>query len=96
MPYGENIDKILKFVRKTSDNMGLITDCFENKIDIADINGKPAKLGIMCHLDVVDVNKNAWSTDPFNAVIKDNKIYGRGGYLTIKARQLQRCMRHMR
>ncbi len=78
MPYGENIDRILKFVRKTADNMGFITDCFENKIDIADINGKPAKLGIMCHLDVVDVNKNAWSTDPFNAVIKDNKIYGRG------------------
>lgn len=78
MPYGENIDRILKFVRKTADNLGFITDCFENKIVIADINGKPAKLGIMCHLDVVDVNKNVWSTDPFNAVIKDNKIYGRG------------------
>ena len=78
MPYGENIDKILKFVRETADNMGFITDCFDNKINIADISDKDTSLGIMCHLDVVDVNKNAWSTDPFNAVVKDNKIYGRG------------------
>ena len=35
-------------------------------------------LGILCHLDVVDVNKDKWLTDPFTPTIIDNKIYARG------------------
>ena len=34
-------------------------------------------LGIIGHLDVVPAD-NTWTFDPFNATIKDNKIYGRG------------------
>lgn len=33
--------------------------------------------GVLCHLDVVPVDKN-WSVDPFGAVEKDNKVFGRG------------------
>lgn len=35
-------------------------------------------LGILCHLDVVDVNVDKWHTDPFIPTIIDNKIYARG------------------
>ena len=34
-------------------------------------------LGIIGHLDVVPAD-DTWTFDPFNATVKDNKIYGRG------------------
>jgi acetylornithine deacetylase/succinyl-diaminopimelate desuccinylase-like protein len=33
---------------------------------------------LMAHLDVVGVDKNKWSVDPFAAVMKDGYLYGRG------------------
>lgn len=30
------------------------------------------------HLDVVDVERSDWNTDPYKAVIKDGRMYGRG------------------
>lgn len=33
---------------------------------------------LMAHLDVVGVDKNEWTVDPFGAVIKDGYLYGRG------------------
>jgi len=39
----------------------------------------PSKaLLLVAHLDVVGVDKNKWSVDPFAAVIKDGYLYGRG------------------
>ncbi len=39
----------------------------------------PSKaLLLMGHLDVVGVQKSAWSMDPFSGVIKDGYLYGRG------------------
>jgi acetylornithine deacetylase/succinyl-diaminopimelate desuccinylase-like protein len=39
----------------------------------------PARaLLLMAHLDVVGVDKSKWSVDPFEAVIKDGYLYGRG------------------
>jgi acetylornithine deacetylase/succinyl-diaminopimelate desuccinylase-like protein len=39
----------------------------------------PARaLLLMAHLDVVGVDKSKWSADPFEAVIKDGYLYGRG------------------
>ena len=32
----------------------------------------------MNHFDVVDVQKEGWSCDPFDATVKDGKLYGRG------------------
>ena len=29
-------------------------------------------------LDVVPVNEVGWDSDPFNVIIKDDKLYGRG------------------
>lgn len=43
-----------------------------------DIGNHEDMIGVLGHLDVVPCNKNGWLTDPYQMVIKDNKLYGRG------------------
>ena len=42
-----------------------------------DLNGGPDELGILCHLDVVPAGEG-WSSPPFEAVVRDGRLYGRG------------------
>jgi acetylornithine deacetylase/succinyl-diaminopimelate desuccinylase-like protein len=41
-------------------------------------NGKKRPLLLMGHLDVVGVERDKWTVDPFGAIIKDGYLYGRG------------------
>lgn len=41
-------------------------------------NGRKKPLLLMAHLDVVGVERDKWTVDPFAAVIKDGYLYGRG------------------
>ena len=41
-------------------------------------SGKNQPLVLMGHTDVVGVERNKWSVDPFEGVIKDGFLYGRG------------------
>jgi acetylornithine deacetylase/succinyl-diaminopimelate desuccinylase-like protein len=41
-------------------------------------NGKKRPLLLMGHIDVVGVERDKWTVDPFAAVIKDGYLYGRG------------------
>src|SRR5262245_29251625 len=41
-------------------------------------NGRKRPLLLMGHLDVVGVERDKWTVDPFAAVIKDGYLYGRG------------------
>src|SRR5262249_2092896 len=41
-------------------------------------NGKKKPLLLMAHLDVVGVERDKWTVDPFAGVIKDGYLYGRG------------------
>ncbi|MGE5323030.1 MAG: M20/M25/M40 family metallo-hydrolase [Actinomycetota bacterium] len=41
-------------------------------------NGKKKPLLLMGHLDVVGVERDKWTVDPFGAVIKSGYLYGRG------------------
>ena len=43
-----------------------------------DIGNHSEYFGILGHLDVVPVNKVGWDSDPFEVVIKDGKLFGRG------------------
>jgi len=57
---------------------GLAVTDYDGYVACADLNGKPAVLDILGHLDVVDVG-DGWDTDPFTAVLKDDGcLYGRG------------------
>ncbi len=42
--------------------------------------GKKKPLLLMGHLDVVGVERDKWTVDPFAALIKDGYLYGRGSY----------------
>ena len=41
-------------------------------------NGSAAPLLLYSHLDVVPVEREKWSVDPFGGIIKEGYIYGRG------------------
>src|SRR6516164_5565573 len=43
-------------------------------------SGKKKPLLLMGHLDVVGVERDKWTEDPFAAVIKDGYLYGRGSH----------------
>src|SRR5437588_9002668 len=43
-------------------------------------NGKKKPLLLMGHIDVVGVERDKWTVDPFAAVIKDGYLYGRGSH----------------
>lgn len=78
MPYGEEINRALRFTQDKAEKMGFKTENFENRICKVSYGGEYENLGILCHLDVVSVNELKWKTPPFEPVIKDNMIFGRG------------------
>jgi acetylornithine deacetylase/succinyl-diaminopimelate desuccinylase-like protein len=41
-------------------------------------NGSERPVMLMAHMDVVDVERDKWSCDPFAGVVKDGYVYGRG------------------
>ena len=76
-PYGAGSRECLTLARSMLEERGFQVSEFENMIITADLGAAPAKMGILCHLDVV-AGGEGWATDPFEMVIKDGKIYGRG------------------
>ncbi|MFB0900921.1 MAG: M20/M25/M40 family metallo-hydrolase [Dehalococcoidia bacterium] len=56
------------------------TTANKRKILYAKIKGNNSKKGLMLcsHSDVVPVEKDKWSIEPFGGKIRNNKIYGRG------------------
>lgn len=80
MPYGENVFEVFKRIFNISSDMGFTTENFENRVCVASIDNSEKNLGILCHLDVVDVNVKNWDTLPFELTYKDNMIYCRGAY----------------
>ncbi len=74
-----NEEKIIDRVEKEMIALGydeIIEDNFGNII--GRIGNGPKVLVYDSHLDVVDVEGQDWDTDPFKAVIKDGKMFGRG------------------
>ena len=41
-------------------------------------NGKKRPLLLMGHIDVVGVERDKWTVDPFGGIVKDGYVYGRG------------------
>lgn len=74
-----NEEKVIKRVKKEMEFLGydeIIFDSFGNII--GRIGNGSKTLVFDAHLDVVDVAGQDWNTDPFNATIKDGKMFGRG------------------
>lgn len=78
-PFGMAIKETLDFMLQKAESYGFSCVNMEGYIGYSDYIGTEDKelMGILAHLDVVPVDDN-WNTDPFEAVVKEGKIFGRG------------------
>ncbi len=82
-PPGNEI-QVAKFLETTLKSAGIETHLFEpapgRAAFVARLKGNGSKKAvvIMGHMDVVGVEKDKWTVDPFAATIKDGYLYGRG------------------
>lgn len=76
-PVGPGPVKALRQFLAFAQRDGFIYRNIDNYIGEIDFGQGDETIGIACHTDVVPAG-NGWRTDPFKAVIKDGKVYGRG------------------
>jgi len=79
-----NETKGAQFLKSYFDRAGIPAEVLELEAGRGNVvarlkgNGKKKPLLLMGHLDVVGVEREKWSVDPFGGVIKDGFVYGRG------------------
>ena len=77
-PFGINNKECLAYLLSVGEKEGFKSKNIDNYAGHIEFGDGEEILGILAHLDVVPVTKNEWRTDPFELVIKDGKLYGRG------------------
>lgn len=77
MPYGEGPAKALEEALKIAGELGFKPHNMENYVGYTDISDIDPELSIVAHLDVVEEGQG-WTKPPFDGVIEDGIIYGRG------------------
>ncbi|MBQ3920136.1 MAG: Sapep family Mn(2+)-dependent dipeptidase [Oscillospiraceae bacterium] len=77
MPFGEDCARVLEFAEEELSEEFVVHN-FDNYAVTAQFDEREPELGILCHLDVVPVEGQEWQTPPFEADIRDGRIYGRG------------------
>lgn len=78
-PFGPGNKEALNLLLDTAKKDGFVAknvDNFAGHIEFGPEDGEI--LGVLAHLDVVPVNLANWDTNPFDAVVTDTKIIGRG------------------
>lgn len=78
MPYGEATVRALDAALKMAEDYGFAVKNYENYVGVADLGPAEPGLDILAHLDVVPVADNWTVCDPFDPIVKDGNIYGRG------------------
>jgi len=79
-----NETKAAEYLKKVLDREGIPATIYELEPGRGNVlarlkgNGSKKPILLMGHLDVVGVQKEKWSVDPFAAMRKDGYIYGRG------------------
>ena len=76
-PYGTESRKVLSLAQSMLEERGFEVNVFEDMMITADFGPNPPLMGILAHLDIVEVGEG-WDSDPFKLTIRDEKIYGRG------------------
>ncbi len=76
-PFGQGVENALAFVAKLGAKMGFEVDrCDGYCTELS--SGKGPLIDIYAHSDTVPVTRENWKTDPFQATIVGDRIYGRG------------------
>ncbi|MGR3741998.1 dipeptidase PepV [Companilactobacillus sp. DQM5] len=76
-PLGPGVSEALQQVLSFGERDGFITKNIENLAGHIEYGQGNEILGILGHMDVVPAG-DGWNTNPYEATIKDGKIYGRG------------------
>ena len=76
-PFGKDISEGLKCALEIAERYGFATKNLDNYVGYAEYGCGEEYIGVLGHLDVVPVGEG-WNSDPFNPVVKDGKIFGRG------------------
>ncbi len=77
-PYGDGPAEVLAAVQKMIAGYGFTAKNYDNYVVTGDFSDQEKQLDILAHLDVVPVTEDWTVTQPFDPVIIDGKIYGRG------------------
>lgn len=77
MPYGEGIDKALKYALELSERLGFRTVNLDGHIGYAEYGNGKEIIAVLGHLDVVPEGC-AWTYPPYGAEIHNGRLYGRG------------------
>src|SRR5260370_21263724 len=79
-----NETKAANYVKGVLDREGISNQIFTLEPDRGNLvarlkgNGSKRPIIVMGHLDVVGVQRDKWTVDPFSAIRKNGYIYGRG------------------
>lgn len=76
-PFGRNVRCALDEVISISKKLGFDVKDYDGYAASVKLGKEGREVGVLCHADVVPVD-DKWNTEPFEAVIKEGKIYGRG------------------
>lgn len=78
-PFGEECKKVLEYVLNLGKKLGFRTKNIDGYCGYIEFGEGEEMVGVIGHLDVVPANlEDGWKSNPFQAEIRDGKIYGRG------------------
>ena len=78
LPFGEEPARVLAKAEELMSSYGLKTTNYDNYVVTGDFGPGEKELDILAHLDVVPVTEDWTVTQPFEPLIVDGRIYGRG------------------
>lgn len=78
LPFGQGPADALAEALAIASAMGFKTKNYDNYVGTADLNDKEPGLDILAHLDVVPAGEGWSVTGPFEPVVADGRLYGRG------------------
>ena len=78
-PFGQSCRNVLDYMLKVGEDEGFKTTNHEYYVgSVMYDTGKPKRIGVLAHLDVVPAGEDWTITEPYNPVIKDGYLFGRG------------------
>ena len=76
-PFGKNVKDSLDYMLNLSESLGFKTHNMDNYVGWCEYGEGDKMVAVLGHLDVVPEG-DGWSVPPYEAVVKDGRIYGRG------------------
>lgn len=77
-PFGQGCFEALAEGLQMGEKYGFAIHNYNNYVGTIDLNDREKQLDILAHLDVVPAGDGWTVTEPFEPVVKDGNIYGRG------------------